>query len=183
MMNPREEALNKLINYDNGYAAHTVRPSQLRIDFFRDFLQYYIELGIAYLEKRVKEKFIPYELSDKLKHIKDLQFIGLLKNDEICVDIMGVEDNDFSKFLEFSDGTHRTITVLSTLNRNDRYLDVTTAKSDRELIEWAKKNYRGKLTRKRRKIKLKKKKGGITVKNKNPAKLPSFPFNKTEEQD
>ncbi len=175
-MKPHEEALNRLIKNDNGYASHTVHPSQLKIDFFREHLQYYIELGIAYLEKRIKNRFIPSELCSKLDHIRDLQSIGHLINKEISVDILGVEDDDYSKYLIFSDGTHRTITVLSTINRTDRYFDINTAKTDEEIIKWAKKIYKGKLGRiKTKERKPKTTKNGMIILNKNPAKLAPFP--------
>ena len=182
-MKPHEKALNSLINNDNGYASHTVHPSQLKIDFFREFWQYYIELGIAYLEKRIKRRFIPSDISSKLDHIRDLQSVGYLKNEEISVDIYGVEDDDYSKFLMFSDGTHRTISVLSTINRKDRYSDITTAKSDTEIIEWAKKTYKGKLGRiKTKERKLKRTKYGITI-NRNPKKIAPFPLTEIENDE
>lgn len=54
-MDPREKALNQIINYDNGYGYHTIDPSQLKVDFFKGYWRHYLELGIAFLEGRIEK--------------------------------------------------------------------------------------------------------------------------------
>ena len=100
-MNPREKALNKLINFDNGYGAHSINPRKLKIDFFEGYWFYYLELGVAYLDGRIDKKYIPSMMHDRLKNIEELISNDILKIKEIKVEISGIEGESFSKSLNF----------------------------------------------------------------------------------
>ena len=117
-----------------------------------------------------------------------MQSVGTLKTEEFLVDIMGVEDEDYSKYLWFNDGIHRTITVLSTLKREDRYFDETVATPIKELRRTAKEEYKQrpkvekKKTKWKKKFKWKKSEFEKLILNEEPVKLRPLPEIETEKE-
>ncbi|MHA1347014.1 MAG: hypothetical protein ACTSYH_07635 [Candidatus Heimdallarchaeaceae archaeon] len=180
MMNPREKALNKLINF-NREGVFSVHPSRLKIDFFQEGLKKRIELGIAYLNKEIKKKYISSDITCRLDNIKQRMSVGILKIEEFSVDIMGVEDEEYPRFLQFSDGIHRTITALSRLNREDRYFDEKTETPIKELRKRAKEEHKNlpkvkkRKTNWKRKLKLRKTVFDKLIINEEPEEIPLFP--------
>ena len=181
-MTPREKALNELIKYSNGQKIYSIHPSKLKIDFIPVWYRERMELGIAYLNKRIRKKYISPEITDRLDNLQELMSVGKIKSEEFLVEIMGVEDEVYSKYLCFSDGIHRTITALSTLKTKERYFDETAATPIKELRKRLKEKYNQNPRNKEKKIKRKKNEFGILTINGELAELPPFPKLETEKE-
>ncbi len=180
-MELREKALNQIINYDNGYDYHTTDPSQLKVDFFKGYWRYYLELGIAFLEGRIEKKFIPCQMYGRLSMIQELKSKRLFKNEEKYAEVGGIPGDGYSTSLQFSDGTHRTIVALSSLRKEDRYFDEAKPISTKDLIEWAEEKFQNELMKDEKEV-ICVSKNGILV-NKNPVEMLPFPSFEAEEND
>ena len=180
-MEPREKALNQIINYDNGYGVHQIDPSQLKVDFFKGYWRYYLELGIAFLEGRIEKKFIPCQMYGRLSKFQELKSKRLFKTEENYAEVEGIPGDGYSTSLHFSDGTHRTIVTLSSQRKENRYFDKVELILTKDLIEWAEEKFQNKLMKDEKEVIYVLKKGILV--NENPVEMPPFPSFEAEEND